>query len=116
MTFGAKMELMFCESCNVVTEGERCPVCGKKKLREVRDDDFCYFVTLSEGYARYFEENLKSENIPVVMLGQGYSSRMHGGTSSAYGLYIPYVHLERVYDIYNLLFFGGETEPEQTEE
>ncbi len=31
----------FCEGCNIACDDERCPKCGRKKLRPVSDDDFC---------------------------------------------------------------------------
>ena len=80
--------MYFCESCNVLMRDSRCTKCGKKKLREVQEDDFCFFASLEADQARYFEENLKQQNIPVALLGAGLDLRNR--TSGAFKIYIPY--------------------------
>ena len=94
--------MFFCESCNMLMQNNRCVNCGKKRLREVQDDDFCFFVALEADKARYFEENLKLQNIPVALIGTGLDLRTR--TSGTIKLYIPYSYIERGRELYQLLF------------
>ena len=94
--------MYFCEKCNMLMQNNRCANCGKKELRNVQDDDFCYFVSLDTDKARYFEENLKSQNIPTASLGTGIDLRTR--TSSKFKIYIPYVFFDKATELYNLLF------------
>ena len=94
--------MFFCERCNMLMQDTRCTMCGKKKLREVRDDDFCFFVALEADTARYFEENLKLQNIPVASLGVGLDLRTR--TSGLFKIYIPYNCFDTATEIYNFLF------------
>ena len=93
--------MFFCERCNMLMQENRCTVCGKKKLREVQGDDFCFFVALNADKARYFEENLKLENIPVALLGAGLDLRTR--TSGTFKIFIPYGFFDRAKEIYDLL-------------
>ena len=94
--------MYFCERCNALMQENRCANCGKKKLREVQDDDFCFFAVLEADKARYFEENLKLQNIPVALLGVGLDLRTR--TSGSMKIYIPYSYLERAKEVYRLIF------------
>lgn len=98
--------MYFCEKCNFLSQESRCDICKKKNLREVEGDDFCYFVTLDTDRARYFEENLQVENVPVACLGVGIDLRFR--TSSRFKMYIPYKHFELATEIYNTLFGTGK--------
>ena len=94
--------MFYCEQCNMLMQDSRCTNCGKKKLREVQSDDFCLFAALEADKARYFEENLKMQNIPVASLGVGLDLRTR--TSKIFKIYIPYCHFDKAKEVYNLLF------------
>ena len=94
--------MYFCENCNAAMPTERCGVCGKKKLREVQGDDFCYFVTLKADRAHTLEETLKLENIPVAMLGAGLDLRTR--TSANFRLYVPYKYFTRAEEVRRTIF------------
>ena len=94
--------MYFCERCNALMQDNICANCGKKKLREVQDDDFCFFVALETDKAKYFEENLKLQNIPVALLGVGLDLRTR--TSGTIKIYIPYGYFDRGKEIYHLIF------------
>ena len=83
-------------------QDNRCTKCGKKKLREVQADDFCFFVTLEADKARYFEENLKLQNIPAASIGVGLDLRSR--TSGLFKIFIPYGDFDRATEIYRLIF------------
>lgn len=94
--------MYFCERCNLLMQENICANCGKKKLREVQGDDFCFLIALAADEARYFEENLKLQSIPVALLGVGLDLRTR--TSGTMKIYIPYSHLERAKEVYRLIF------------
>ena len=94
--------MYFCEKCNLIMRDTVCENCGKKKLREVQDDDFCFFVSLNANKARYFEENLKLQNIPAASRGVGLDLRTR--TSGAFQIFVPYSFFEKAKEIYHLLF------------
>lgn len=90
--------MYFCEKCNALMPDARCAICGKKKLREVREDDFCLFVTLPTYAAHIFEETLKEEGIPVALLGYGLDFATRA--SSRFKIYVPYGYWEQARQIY----------------
>lgn len=96
------VSMLFCEKCNRLSNDSICAICGKKKLREVREDDFCYFLTLPAFKTNIFEANLKDENIPVATFGQGYDFATKRSTE--YNFFIPYKFIDRAKDLYKLLF------------
>lgn len=100
--------MYFCEKCNMLMEDTRCTHCGKKNLREVQDDDFCFYFTLTKDQARYFEENLKLHNIPVALLGVGLDLRTR--TSDNFNIYIPYGYFEKAAEVYYMLWGKQETD------
>ena len=95
-------EMYFCESCNLLMQDNICGNCGKKKLRTVQDDDFCFFVALGADKAKYFEENLKLQAIPVALIGSGLN--LQNRTSGIFKIFIPYCCFDRAKEIYTLLF------------
>ena len=94
--------MYFCERCNYLMQDTICSNCGKKNLREVKDDDFCYFLTMNPLNAQMFEGNLKEKNIPVAMLGVGIDPVMK--TSRNFNVFIPYKDLEKTTQLYKLMF------------
>ena len=94
--------MFYCEQCNMLMQDNRCTNCGKKKLREVQNDDFCFFASLGADNARYFEENLKMQDIPVASLGVGLDLRTR--TSKIFKIYIPYCYFDKAKEVYTLLF------------
>ena len=94
--------MYFCEKCNMVMRDSICGNCGKKKLRAVQDDDVCFFVALEANQAKYFEENLKLQDIPVALIGGGLN--LQNRTSGVFKIYIPYSYFDRAKEIYHLIF------------
>lgn len=98
--------MYFCERCNRLVEHGRCSLCGIRKLRKVKDTDFCYLTTVSDSGKNYFEETLKANAIPVTMFGEGVSIWSLGSTQ--FKVYVPYGYYDQAKEIYNLLFGNGE--------
>ena len=67
----------FCEKCRHVTEQTRCENCGSRRLRPVREDDFCFLIEESASYCRSLADSLKQRGISCVELpcGSGVGTR-----------------------------------------
>ena len=90
----------FCESCNLVCENERCPKCGRKKLRAAREDDFCFVAQVDRIFGDNLKNNLENDKIECVLMpyGTGVCSKFALPLES-YLLYVRYKHLEHVRQI-----------------
>ena len=95
--------MYFCEKCHTLMRDNYCVNCGKKNLQEVKEEDFCFFAQLAADDAKYFEENLQAQNIPVALIGSG-GVNWRTRTSGQFKVYIPYGYFEMAKEIYNLLF------------
>lgn len=103
--------MLFCEECNITTKDNRCPLCRRKKLREVRSEDYCFFVNLGEFYFKMFEDTLKRNNIDVIAVpyyprGVSYAS---AGRASGRKVFIRHKDTENALEIYNTLFFANKS-------
>lgn len=67
----------FCEKCRRVSEQTSCGNCGNRKLRQVREDDFCFLIEGRASYCRSLADSLKQRGIPCVELpcGSGVGTR-----------------------------------------
>ncbi len=90
----------FCEGCNIACKDERCPKCGRKKLRDVTDDDFCLAAKVDRIFGDNLKENLENENIECVLMpyGTGVNS-MFALPLESYLLYVRYKNLDYVRQI-----------------
>ncbi len=64
----------YCEKCRVAFEGERCPVCGRKKVRPAEPEDLCLLTEKEEIWSEAVGDALTMNGIPFVMknvLGAG---------------------------------------------
>lgn len=88
---------MACESAS-------CPKCGKRKLREIKDNDYCFVKEVSELEKVRLEAYLKENEIPPVFipfvegLGSFYTFR-----PPVYKTYVPFHLLEKTKDIMKAL-------------
>ena len=87
----------FCERCNLACDGERCPKCGRKKLRAVTDDDFCLVGKVERLFGDSLKENLESEGIDCVLMpyGSGVNAKFALPLES-YLVYVRYKHSDKV--------------------
>lgn len=87
----------FCEGCNLACGGERCPKCGRKKLRAVCEDDFCLVAQVDRIFGDNLKENLAQENIECVLLPYGSGVRSNFALPlESYLLYVRYKNLDCV--------------------
>ena len=83
----------FCENCNFVFEQEFCPVCGSKKLREVKDNDFCFVADSKISPCEELIDTLEERDIPFSTVPYGMGSRW-ALPLTLFRLYVPYRFLE----------------------
>ena len=83
----------FCEKCNFASEQEFCPVCGSKKLREVKDDDFCFLADSKMSPCETLIDILDEKKIAYSQVPYGMASRW-AMPLTLYRLYVPYRSLE----------------------
>lgn len=87
----------FCERCNIACEGERCPRCGSKKVREVREEDICLVAQVQRDFGDSLKENLEREGIPCILAPFGTGVRAKFALPlERYLLYVEYRHYDRV--------------------
>ena len=90
--------MYYCEKCKNVNENNNCVYCGKRKLREVNDDDLCFFVELGNFHATMFLEALSSQRIDAFSIPSGFSLTTRANSSQK--IYIPYKSLAAAHDVY----------------
>lgn len=87
----------FWEGCNVACKDERCPKCGRRKLRAVNDDDFCLVAKVDRLFGDNLKVNLENENMECVLIpyGTGVNS-MFALPLESYLVYVRYKNLDYV--------------------
>ncbi|MGN0808055.1 MAG: hypothetical protein ACI4MN_06395 [Candidatus Coproplasma sp.] len=103
--------MLYCENCNRLTEGKICQYCGNKKLRDVTDDDFCYFTKMDTYDFEMIEYTLNDNGIDVIGVpfypyGVSYASagRAHGRK-----VYVRHKDLEKAKNIFQTIFGSNES-------
>ncbi len=98
--------MLFCEKCNFTTDENRCPSCGNKRLRDVNDEDFCFYVNVDEFNYYMLESALKENNVEIA--GVPYYSRgvtyATAGRADGRKVYVRYKDMEQVKEIYEDIF------------
>ncbi len=90
----------YCENCNIACQDDRCPKCGRKKMRAVNDDDFCLVGKVDRIFGDNLKENLGNEGIECALLpyGTGINS-IFALPPESYLVYVRYKHLDYVRQI-----------------
>ncbi len=90
----------FFESCNIACDGERCPKCGRKKLRAVTDEDFCLVARVDRNFGDCLKDRLENEKIDCVLMPYGTGVRSKFALPlESYLLYVRYQNSEYVRQI-----------------
>lgn len=85
---------MYCPHCNVLTDSEKCPVCGSRDLRMPIGEDYCYLAEKETIWAGALSDLLTQNGIPYVtknLLGAGLAAKM-GPAMERVRFYVPYAH------------------------
>lgn len=83
---------MYCANCNALVSGERCPICGSRRVREPEPGDYCYLTEKETIWAGAFGDILTQNEIPFVtknVLGAGLAAKM-GPALERTRFYVPY--------------------------
>ena len=90
----------FCDNCYFVSEATRCPFCGSKKLRQARDDDFCFLTEKSSAYGDMLLEVFKEHGIPCSAMpcGSGIETQFAMPLKN-YRLFVPFSFLNEAKSI-----------------
>lgn len=105
---------MYCEACNAVYDGPRCPSCGSKTGREPQSEDICFLAEIEAMWARMLEDVLRQNGIEVwskSTYGAGLVIKS-GGLFERLRLYVRYARLQEARDLAALLFAGQGEEQE----
>ena len=90
----------FCEGCNLACDAERCPKCGRKKLRTVNDEDFCLTAQVERRFGDALREHLEAEKIDCVLMPYGTGVYTKAALPlEGYLVYVRYKYLEYVRNI-----------------
>ena len=98
--------MQYCEHCRKPIEGDRCPWCGKKHLRELREDDLCFLEEKELIWSEMLADVLKEQNIPFLqknVLGAGLTISL-GTVRERVRFYVYYRDLEAAEEVVKDLF------------
>ena len=71
--------MKYCENCHIVTDFPRCPACGAKVFREVREEDFCLLLERLRRTARCLRRSLKRRIFPALRCLRATGSALRSG-------------------------------------
>ena len=102
--------MYYCEKCSLLCEDAACLSCGKKDLRVVKEDDFCFLTDAEEVFGKMFMDSLKNEGIDCVASPFGSGVRSVLGLSlGGYRIYVPYRHYDAASEM--LAYFTENDDP-----
>ncbi|MDD3919913.1 MAG: hypothetical protein PHO41_01860 [Eubacteriales bacterium] len=106
----------YCEKCKMLCTDGVCPGCGKKKLRQAEETDYCFLTEKGVMWAEMLMEVLQDNAVPCVKqsrVGAGLS--LYTGQSwERYKVFVPYRYLEQAKGLMEELFSAdAEQETEQ---
>ena len=59
---------MYCEKCKRIIDAEdRCPACGSRHVRELRQDDLCFLTERDYVSTGILEDVLKQNGVPYLL-------------------------------------------------
>ncbi len=56
----------YCENCFAAFDSPRCPLCGGRKVREIKEDDYCFLTEKSVLEGEMVADILRGNEIPCV--------------------------------------------------
>ena len=84
--------MWYCSSCQVLCEENICPLCGKRKLRQPKENDPVLLSVVDTGKDVLLEEILQENDIPYQKSGNlGSALTLYVGVGmEKYRFYVPY--------------------------
>lgn len=56
----------YCAYCCRISQNNRCPYCGYRKMRQVENDDFCFLLENDKSYCETLQQAFEEQNIRCV--------------------------------------------------
>lgn len=84
--------MYYCERCHLLNQHDVCFQCHRRKLRKVREDDYCFLEMIDALYANMLEEMLERYHIARILkpvIGAGITSSI-GIRTEKYEVYVLY--------------------------
>lgn len=94
--------MMYCENCHALFEGgEKCPECGKKKVRPVQDTDMCFLCEEEAMWGQLLMEVFKQEQVQFTYQQgrEAWLGLLFGSKLNSYCFYVAYTDYERAADL-----------------
>ncbi len=63
--------MFYCENCNLQNQTNRCAKCGRKNLRQIQSEDFCFFRRLPANESENLKTMLESKGIGCALIPYG---------------------------------------------
>ena len=88
--------MKYCENCHIAADSPRCPLCGGKKLREIKEDDYCFLTEMRAMNGEMLADILRGNGIECVTMpsGSGLNTAMALPLENS-RLYVPWRSLEQ---------------------
>ena len=96
----------YCENCMKLVEGEICPRCRSRKLREPEPGDFCMVAEIPYMQAEMLKEIFRDNDVPFTdrsVLGAGITAEL-GVNIGRVRLYVPYDRLPIAQELFDAFF------------
>lgn len=61
---------MYCEACCIPFEGDACPACGSRRVRQPAADDLCFLTEQSQIWSDMLADVLRQHGIAFLMKGR----------------------------------------------
>ena len=118
--FEAQKEEAKCtaKKCCRIIEGDRCPFCNNRKVREPGEKDPCYLTEQDYISTGILEDVLKQNSIPYLkkdVMGAGMAIKV-GPMLERSRFYVPYELLKNAMAIVDELFSAAEVEEDVEDE
>lgn len=102
--------MLYCQKCQLLCDGDRCPVCGQNSLRPPKPDDYCFLADKELMWAEMLKEVLEDNDIAFTyrtVLGAGLSLTLGPGFERNQ-IFVKYAEYDRALDMLNELFSESE--------
>ena len=106
---------MYCEKCSRMIEGDRCPYCKSRKIRNPEAKDPCLLAERDYISSGILEDVLKQNGIPFLkkdVMGAGLAIKV-GPMLERSRFYVPYERLEAASAVLEELFPDPQNRQEQ---
>ena len=103
---------MYCEKCSRIVDGDRCPWCKNRKVRNPEAKDPCFLTEQDYVFSGILEDLLKQNDIPFLkkdVMGAGLAIKV-GPMLERSRFYVPFGRLEAAAAVLDDLLSSPEDE------